>query len=53
VLVGVDQKLELIEKLQFGLLVAIVFMEYGVKKQMVSDIRKTKSVIKKHYFLLI
>ena len=35
-LVIVNQQLELNEKLQTGLIVATVFVEYGVKKQMVS-----------------
>lgn len=39
---SVNQKLELIKKLEAGATVAHVCEEYGVKKQTVSDIRKAK-----------
>ncbi|KAG7158270.1 Tigger transposable element-derived protein 7-like 37 [Homarus americanus] len=42
VTISVNQKLELIRKLEAGASVARVCDEYGVKKQTVSDIRKAK-----------
>ncbi|KAG7155601.1 Tigger transposable element-derived protein 7-like 47 [Homarus americanus] len=42
VTLSVNQKLELIRKLEAGASVARVCDEYGVKKQTVSDIRKAK-----------
>lgn len=45
---SVKQKLQIIEKLEFGVSVAAVCMEYWVKKQMVNDIRKTKARLQKY-----
>jgi hypothetical protein len=45
----VKQKLELIEKLESGVSVTCVCEEYGMKTQIVSDIRKAKDKLKKMF----
>lgn len=47
---NVAQKLDLIEKLEQGFTVAHVCEIYGVKKQTVSDIRKSKKQITRVFF---
>lgn len=45
---SVQQKLKLIKRLQSGVHVAATCMQYGTKKQMVSNIRKRKSHFQKY-----
>ena len=45
---SVVQKLELIKNIENGASVAGVFEQYGVKKQMASDIRKSKEKLMKY-----
>ena len=48
----INQKLELLRKLERGVSVASVCEEYGVKKQTVSDIRKAKDKLRGYPHLL-
>lgn len=43
----INQKLEIIQKLESGMSVAHICEQYGIKKQTVSDIKKNKSKINK------
>ncbi|XP_062854201.1 tigger transposable element-derived protein 7-like [Trichomycterus rosablanca] len=45
---GIAEKLELIKKVESGVSVASVCEEYGVRKQTVSDIRKSKEKLKEY-----
>lgn len=48
VILSINQKLELIKKLESGVSVARICDEYGCAKQTVSDIRKAKEKLKKY-----
>lgn len=45
---SIAEKVEVIKKLENGISAENICIEYGIKKQTVSDIKKTKENIKKH-----
>ena len=50
---NVTQKSEVTDKLECGVSVAAMYMEYGVEEQMLSGIRKTKSPISYSKIIII